>query len=134
MREHIEISGYPGKRIPGIVSMVVTLKLNKMEMFIIYSLPGDYARVVYHPAEKAGISGKMQFARKNENGQEKANRLFRELTEEYTRLTEENRLLTEELNELYVRYDKMSSALGEMERLVKAAAHVPERYGKEGAL
>ena len=114
--------------------MVVTLKLNKMEMFIIYSLPGDYTEVVYHPVEKDIVSGKMQFTRKEESGLEKANRLFRELAEEYARLAEDNRLLKEELNELYVRYDKMLSALGEMERLVKAAARVPECCGKEDVL
>lgn len=103
-------------------------------MFIIYSLPGDYAKVVYHPAEKVAVGGKMPFAGKVENGLEKANRLFRELTEEYARLAEENRLLKEELNELYVRYDKMLAALGEMERLIKVAVHVPECCGKECVL
>lgn len=114
--------------------MVVTLKLNKMEMFIIYSLPGDYAKVVYHPEKSTVVSGKVQMTGETGNGIRKANRLFRELAEEYARLEEENRLLQEELNELYVRYDKMSRALGEMERLAKIAAEVPERYGKEEAL
>lgn len=103
-------------------------------MFIIYSLPGDYAKVVYHPEKKIVTSGNALFHRERDNGLGKADQLFRALAEEYARLEEENRLLKEELNELYVSYDKMSSALGEMERLVKAAARVPECYGKEGAL
>lgn len=103
-------------------------------MFIIYSLPGDYAKVVYHPEKKVVTSRNASFYGVRDNGLEKANQLFRALAEEYAGLAEENRLLKEELNELYVSYDKMSSALGEMERLVKAAARVPECYGKEGAL
>lgn len=134
MREHVKDSGYPKNWIPGTVLMVVTLKLNKMEMFIIYSLPDDYTKVVYHPEEKNAVASKTSFAGENGNGLGKANRLFRELAGEYSRLAEENRLLKEELNELYVRYDKMSSALSEMERWVKAAAYVPERCRKEDML
>ncbi len=44
-----------------------------MGMFIIYLLPGDYAKVEYYSAEKVVVSEKILFIRKNENGLKKAN-------------------------------------------------------------
>lgn len=102
-----------------------------MEMFIIYSLSGDYSGVNYHPAKKCAGEARVSQPRESKIREADAALLSRQLSVKCARMEEENRLLREELNELYVRYDRMSAAFGEMSHLAREAMAVPDRYFRE---
>lgn len=51
-----------------------------------------------------------------------------ELKKENRLLKEENGLLKEELNELYLKYDSIAAAFGEINHFIQEAAAVPARH------
>lgn len=107
-------------------------------MFIIYSLLDDYSGEVNHIEREPDTESfqKIRFcvdksqpvARAGMN--DKA--ILRQLVAKNAWLEEENRLIKEELNELYLSYDQLSAAFGEMRHFIREAASVPGRYWREG--
>lgn len=108
-----------------------------MNVFVVFSLSGEVPGVAICPGcrpEAAGSSfGKsaMVYPAMLEKGGVRPVRKEEGFAAKCARLEEENRLMKEELNELYVRYDRMCAAFGEMNHFVAEAAAAAGRFPGE---
>lgn len=91
-----------------------------------FALLGDYSKVAETVENELNPPPCPQTAPTaapdGENGYLKG--LCREVLKKNNALREENGLLKEELNELYLKYDQMSAAFGEISHFVRQAAAV----------
>lgn len=107
-----------------------------MKMFIIYQFAGDCAGMGDRPGKMSGLPDcgvrTEPFCRAVPGKADiQAAPLWRGWAEKNARLEEENRLMKEELNELYLKYDRMCAAFGEMNHLVAETAAVATRFARE---
>lgn len=107
-----------------------------MKMFIIYEFTGDCAGMGNRPEKMSGLADcrvKTETFCPVVPGKPVAQSvpLWRGWAEKNARLEEENRLMKEELNELYLKYDRMCAAFGEMNHLVAETAAVATRFARE---
>lgn len=86
-----------------------------MKIFVISSLLGDYSKVAEEVEEE--VKRSVRFSGETDN--------------RLQHLEEDNRLLKEELNELYLKYDRLCAAFGEMNHLVVETAAVATRFAGE---
>lgn len=96
--------------------------------FIIYSLVGDYSQVA-EEIEKE-LEGKSDTSSKivDKLSVSDLQTLVGKLSKENIEKEQTISLLKEELNELYLKYDAMCAAFGEMNHFIQEAAKVPTRH------
>lgn len=115
------------------------LNYNRMQVFIVYALSGNCPGVDGCPGK---VSVVMDGVVKPERDCQpvtgkvapRPEPLWRGRVERAARLEEENRLMKEELNELYLKYDRMCAAFGEMNHLVAETTAVAARFAREEEL
>lgn len=99
--------------------------------FVIYSLVGDYSQVA-EEIEKE-LEGKSDTSSKivDKLSVDDLRTLVGKLSKENVDKEQTISLLKEELNELYLKYDTMCAAFGEMNHFIREAAKVPTRHSIE---
>lgn len=99
--------------------------------YVIFALTGDYSKVAEEIekelSKEKGVSSEM--VDKLPVGDLRA--LVRRLSKENIDNKQTISLLKEELNELYLKYDAICAAFGEMNHFIQEAAKVPTRHSIE---
>lgn len=99
--------------------------------YVIFALTGDYSKVAEKIekewSKEKGVSSEM--VDKLPVGDLRA--LVRRLSKENIDNKQTISLLKEELNELYLKYDAICAAFGEMNHFIQEAAKVPTRHSIE---
>lgn len=95
-----------------------------MQLYIISALTGDYTQIAEALEEELSRQAHPSISPEfiDRLPASELNRLCKGLTEKVSTFEQENELLKEELNELYVRYDELAAAFGEMHHLITSAA------------
>ena len=101
--------------------------------YVIFSLVGDYSRVAeeidkeLNDREILGKESKIVDKLPVDDLKE----IVKKLSKDSTRKEREISLMREELNELYLKYDAMCAAFGEMNHFIQEASKVPTRHSIE---
>lgn len=100
--------------------------------YVIFSLVGDYSKVeeeIEKELNKPQKETSMLILDKLPVNDLRA--LVKKLSDDNVNKDREISLMKEELNELYLKYDVMSAAFGEMNHFIQEASRVPNRHSIE---
>lgn len=98
---------------------------------MIFSLMGDYSRVAEEIEKELDKPKEASIEIVDKLSVNDLRALAKKLSKDNTKKEREILLMKEELNELYLKYDAMCAAFGEMNHFIQEASRVPNRHSIE---